>query len=220
MVRRKNLGFLVCALVLVIASTTWAGIPDPTESYATNRNFPVECSILVVPDGSGTPINSCYWDPAVGPAGPHCDATIDLWVLDAFGDPIYLYPFSDMWLESDTHVWYNGDVTSMVHCVGGTVADQSTDLQGHTLFSGALFAGCCGEDIKVLVNGWVVQILPDKRVNSPDMSCDLVVNLTDVILFATSYYGVYEYCADFYWDLTLNLSDIVVMAQAQGAACP
>jgi hypothetical protein len=41
-----------------------------------------------------------------------------------------------------------------------------------------------------------------------------------VVLFAGAYYGAYDYCADFYWDGILNLSDIVVLAQNMGQTCP
>ena len=77
--------------------------------------------------------------------GPNVDATIELWVLDAFGDPIYLYPFSDMWLETESK--------GMVLCPGGSVADQSTDINGYTTFSSAMYAGCCGSGMLVIING-------------------------------------------------------------------
>ena len=208
MVRRKLMGLLVGVLVLSFASASWAGIPDPTESYATTMAGS-QVSVLNSPNGAGSPINACY---GLG-TGPTIDATIELWVRDAFGDPIYLYPFSDMWLETE--------VKGMVLCPGGSVADQSTDINGYTTFSGSMFAGCCGSGMLVLINGAALnQAALNMLVNSPDMNCDLTVNLTDVILFAGAYYGAYDYCADFYWDGNLNLSDIVVLAQNQGAACP
>ena len=44
--------------------------------------------------------------------------------------------------------------------------------------------------------------------------------LTDVVLFAPVYYGAYDYCADFYWDGVVNLSDLVILAQHMNHACP
>jgi hypothetical protein len=204
------MGLVACALV-VAASAAWAGIPDPDQSYATSMAGP-QVSVLVSPGGTGSPLNACY---GFG-IGPIVNATIELWVRDAFGSPIYLYPFSDMWLETTTAL-----KAGMVICTGGSVADQSTNIAGYTTFSGALFAGCCGQFMIVKINGVALnQPGFNYLVNSPDMNCDLVVNLTDVVLFAGAYYGAYDYCADFYWDGVLNLSDIVVLAQNQGSVCP
>jgi hypothetical protein len=171
-----------------------------------------QVSVLVVPNGSGSPLNECY---GFG-TGPIVNATIEVWLRDAGGDSIYLFPFSDMWLETA-----NALKVGMVLCPGGSTADQSTDIHGYTTFSQELFAGCCGSGMMVVVNGTPLSQAPfDMLVNSPDMNCDLVVNLTDVTLFAQTYYGAYDYCADFYWDELLNLSDIVLLAQANGSACP
>jgi hypothetical protein len=205
------MGLLAGVLVVGLASAAWAGIPDVVQSYATTDAVD-QVSILVSPGGTGSPINSCY---GFG-LGPVVDATIEVWVLDAFGDPIYLYPFSDIWLETDIAL-----KAGMVICPGGSVADQSTDIAGYTTFTDAMFAGCCGSGILVYVNGVALsQPALNMLVNSPDMNCDLNVNLTDVVLFATAYYGAYDYCADFYWDGVLNLSDIVVLAQNVGQSCP
>jgi hypothetical protein len=202
------MGLLIGGLIVGLATAAWAGIPDPNESYATTVAG-VQVSILNSPGGTGSPINSCY---GFG-VGPTVDATIEVWVRDAFGDPIYLYPFSDIWLETASK--------AMVLCPGGSVADQSTDINGYTTFSGAMFAGCCGSGMIVMINGTALaQPALNMLVNSPDMNCDLTVNLTDVVLFAGAYYGAYDYCADFYWDGILNLSDIVVLAQNVGQACP
>jgi hypothetical protein len=251
MVRRKTLAVLLGGLIVCLAVTSWAGVPNTEFTYATGNEpdekqltgvqrtqgaggqYPPvgtdpEGSICNVPDGSGTPIDECYCGWAQW--GAFCDATMQLYVRDDANQPIFLYPFSDMWLESLTHVWTDGvSITSMVHCTGGTVADQSTDEQGNTQFSNAMFAGCCGEDVDIRVNGWTVQTLPYVWMNSPDMSCDTVVNLTDVVMFAGEYYAppnLKDYCANFFYDRdvgnnhVLNLSDIVVLAQAQAASCP
>ncbi len=52
------------------------------------------------------------------------------------------------------------------------------------------------------------------------MNCDLIVNLVDVVLFASIYFGSYSYCADFCWDGDMNLKDVVILAQHMGHACP
>jgi len=56
--------------------------------------------------------------------------------------------------------------------------------------------------------------------NSPDLNGDLVVNLSDIILFARIYWGEYSYAADFYWDGQVNLSDLAMMIGTRGRTCP
>jgi hypothetical protein len=208
MVRRQLWGICVLALVLG-ASSAWAGIPDPTNSYATTM-AQQDVSVLVSPSGIGSQLSACF----AYQQGPVADATIELWVRDAVGDPIYLFPSSDMWLETASK--------GMVLCPGGSTADQSTDINGYTTFSHAIFAGCCGSGIVVTVNGQALSQAPFSNiyVNSPDMNCNLVVNLSDVVVWATVFFGTYDYCADFYWDGLLNLSDIVILAQSIAATCP
>jgi hypothetical protein len=56
--------------------------------------------------------------------------------------------------------------------------------------------------------------------NSPDINGDLLVNLTDVVLFSQDMAGPYNYRSDFNFDNTVNLSDHVILVQAMGATCP
>jgi hypothetical protein len=53
-------------------------------------------------------------------------------------------------------------------------------------------------------------------VNSPDLNGDLVVNLSDVPLFAVDYFVEYNYRSDFFWDGQINLSDLGYLARAMG----
>lgn len=55
--------------------------------------------------------------------------------------------------------------------------------------------------------------------NSPDIDGDLQVNLGDVTLFAHDFNDGYNYRSDFDWDGHLNLGDLVVLAQGNGASC-
>ena len=57
------------------------------------------------------------------------------------------------------------------------------------------------------------------RFNSADISGDGTVNLTDIALFATDFYGQYHYRSDFYWDGNLNLSDLGLLASSMGVEC-
>ncbi len=53
--------------------------------------------------------------------------------------------------------------------------------------------------------------------NSPDLNGDLLVNLSDVVLFARDFSGPYNYRSDLYWDGEVNLDDLVYFARAMDA---
>jgi hypothetical protein len=215
MIRKKLVSLGIGLLVVGLASMAWANIPDMTMSYATS-NSGAQVSCLVCPQGDGTPLTACY----VYGGGPVGNATLNLYLLDANGDPVFPYPCEDMWFE-----FVDGSVTLCPGdyvCGTGSISDQDTDATGHTMWVQALPAGGCGEKVKIYVSGMALAQAPLAiyKFNSPDENADLVVNLTDVVLFAGDYYGPYDYCSDFYWDGILNLSDIVVLAQHMGHACP
>ena len=208
MVRRKIMGLLVCSLVVSLTTVAWAGIPDLDLSLATYVSEGTQVSVYSLPSGAGDPLSNVYVN-----GGSKVDATVTLTLVDSTPTPIFNYPFEDMWIESNT--------PAIVICPGGSTADANTDANGQTTFSGALFAGKFGDGLVVVINGDALSQAPlNFKFNSPDINGDLVVNLTDVVLFAGVYYGVYEYLADFYWDDVINLSDIVLLAQGQGSACP
>ena len=202
------MGLLVCSLVVSLATVAWAGIPDLMLSSATYVALGTQVSVYSLPSAAGDALNDVY---VLG--GSKTDATVTLTLVDSTPTPIFNYPFEDMWLESDD--------PAFVFCPGGTSADANTDANGQTTFSGALFAGSSGAGLIVVINGDPLEQGPlDFLFNSPDMNGDLLVNLTDVVLFAGVYYGEYDYSADYYWDGNINLSDIVLLAQGQGATCP
>jgi len=209
MVRRKLMGLLVCG-TLLIASAAGAGIPDQDCSNAVTAATE-QVSVYSCPLGDGLPLNGCM----AYPGETDVNATITANLCDINGDPVFLYPASDVWLESN-----DLSKAGFTYCAGGTNADADSDINGDTTFSGTLFAGYSGEGAKVLVNGTVINAPLDIKFNSPDINGDLLVNLTDVILFATDYYGVYNYRSDFYWDGNLNLSDIVILAVHNTHDCP
>ena len=201
------MGLLVCGLVLGLATSAWAGVPDPGESSAVTAAGS-QVSVMVVPDGNGFTLDACMAFPGV----TDVDATITVTVRDINGDPLFLFPASDIWLDSNSK--------ALALCPGGTNADGDTDINGETEFTNALFAGCQGSGAIVVINGQAINAPIDMLFNSPDINCDKQVNLTDVVLFANNYYGTYDYRSDFYWDGVLNLSDIVLLAQNMQAVCP
>lgn len=206
---RKILAVLtVCSLGL--ASASYALIPDIDLSTATTQATET-VSVFSIPDGSGNPLSSVFIF-----GGNQVDGTVTVTLVDDAATPIFNFPLEDLWLESNT--------PAIVLCAGGSVADDPTDVNGQATFSGALQAGGWGEGLVVWVGGVVnaplAQVPLDYKFNSPDMNLDLIVNLTDIVLFAQDYFGGYNYRADYYYDGVINLSDIVLLAQGNGATCP
>jgi hypothetical protein len=76
--------------------------------------------------------------------------------------------------------------------------------------------------LAIMVLGWILgtEALTEFRINSPDLTGDQVVNLSDLVVFAGTYMNGYDYACDFRWDGVLNLSDVVFLAQAMGTECP
>jgi hypothetical protein len=164
--------------------------------------------VFSIPNGNGDPLNNVFIF-----GGGRTDATVTLTLVDDASTPIFNYPFTDLWIESNT--------PDIVLCPDGSLADGNTDINGQTTFTGSLQAGGWGEGLVVIVDGDPLSQTPlNYLFNSPDLNLDLVVNLTDIVLFAQVYFDVYEYQADFYWDGVINLSDIVLLAQGSGSACP
>ncbi len=56
--------------------------------------------------------------------------------------------------------------------------------------------------------------------NSPDMNGDGSVNLADMGMFSTDFYGEYHFRSDFFRDGAINLSDVGQLATSFGANCP
>lgn len=144
MLRRNFSGLMVCIMCLGAASLSLAGQPDHSMSFYATASGTAEVSVFCAPDGGGKALTEAKLE-----AGGEVDATITLTVNDATGAPIFLYPFEDMWLETSAG--------GMVPCNGGTTADFSTDINGETTFSAALYAGgysdrTGGETCIVMVN--------------------------------------------------------------------
>lgn len=210
MVRRKLVGLLVCSLVGV-ASLSTAGIPDLTLSTATTAAG-VQVSVYTLPNGNGRGLNEARATTGV------VDATITLTLLDGNGDPIYLYPREDLWLETT--------LGGLKLCPGGSYARFNTDINGTTTWSLPVAGGgysnrTGGELTVVMINGAPLSASTMNILfNSPDITGDLQVNLTDIVQFKNALSGGYQYYADFAFDNALNLSDIVLMAQGLGTVCP
>jgi len=200
--------FLLGALVLSVASLAWADVPDLNNSTATIDPTAANASIFVLPNGAGT-----GFDEAFGAGGAEVDATITLMLVDTQGDPIFGYPFEDLWLETSGF--------SLAYCEGGSAADGSTDINGEATWSNPLAAGgnTLGETTQVYVAGApLAGAGVPLTFNSADMNGDLLVNLSDIASF-TPMLNSYSYSGDFNNDGVINLSDIARFTQGYGTGC-
>ena len=217
MTLKKSLGWLACTLIVAAtfggtASAVTTDIPDlDLSSYVTAATEPV--SVFTVPDGQGN-----GFDEAFAYGGVTMDATITLTLLDAMGVPIANYPAEDIWLATT-----QGGLAS---CPGGSIADADTDANGATQWQEPLLAGGYTDPVSelalVFVSGSALTQQPlDIYFNSPDLSGDGFVNLTDIAMITQAIFGAYSYGADFYWDGVINLSDVAYMTTLGiGAECP
>lgn len=168
-------------------------------------------SMFTVPwPGLGSRFDNCY-----GPGGTHVDATITLRIA-INGEPIVGYPAEDIWLMHPT-----GD---FIACNGASIADQATDETGTTYWRedmpGGGWADHSGPGLQLMIAGVMMDHDPlPIAVNSSDINGDLSVNLLDLQEFTQDFYGPYVYRSDFFWDGTLNLIDLSLLAQSYGAAC-
>lgn len=170
-------------------------------------------SLPLRPDGNGRPFTSAYmW------YGIEVDATITVYCVDFNMDPIPDYPAEEIWLE-----WYGGEV---VFCLGANLADGPTDANGMTTFTGSPQAGGAGDTegghgLQIVMSGAPLWQLPfDISANSPDLTGDLLVNISDAAVFTQVYFGAYDYRADFYWDGIINIADLAIFVMALGSECP
>jgi hypothetical protein len=210
---RRTMTILILATAWALLSCPVAGLADPTGipdvslSTATVPG-PGPFSVYMRPDGGGHPLSSAY---LMG--GQEADATITLHLVDISGAPIYLYPFEDLWLECDAG--------SLALCLGGSTADDDTDINGETTFSHPIYGGGQGQGVVVLVSGMPLAQPPlPISLNSPDITGDLVVNITDMVLFGADWLGSYRYRSDLFYDGVIDISDIALFAQGMGASCP
>jgi hypothetical protein len=206
---------LLGIMVVGMASLAWAGVPDLNLSSAEIMAGSDGASVYSLPNGNGSGLDEAFLA-----GGAVVDATITVQLIDTNTDPIFLYPFEDLWMETS--------LANLSFCSGGTVADASTDVNGETTFSNPIAGGSytdpTTERMLVMVAGApIAGGGVDVQFNSPDISGDLVVNLTDIVAFTQLLGGDTSshplFAGDFNNDGTINLSDIVRFTPGIGANC-
>lgn len=199
---KRLLGLAVAgSMVLGLAATANAGIPDLTNSTASGPGSTVQ--ILITPAGLGTNLGAA-------------SATVTVTVEDGNGDPIAGYPFQDMVLDDN-------QTNELNICPGGSTADGNTNASGVATFSGNIAGGGYTEaGLQVFLGGSpLTQAALDFKVNSPDINGDRTVNVSDVGAFAGDFgSGSYVFRSDFVADGVLNISDVGRFATAVQEVCP
>ena len=182
-------------------AVAWTELPAGTEG-----------SLCSCPCGDAYPFSQMRDSSSDSVAG-----IVHLQVLDDLDMPIPYMPREDIWLESSAG--------NLVHSLGGTLANVPTDADGYTMWADPLFAGGYSRDSEYLVfvvNGQPADTAPilPIRFNSPDITGDLVVNLSDLTLFASDYHFRDVYRSNFDWGDLIILGDLTIFAVHYTHSCP
>lgn len=215
MLRRNIVGLVICVAALGVSTLGVAGVPDLVNSNADLPAGLPQVSVFLTPDGTGNLMTEAR--AITTPPLDVVDATITVTLLDAGMNPVFAYPFEDMWLETT--------LGGLAACTNGTLANANTDINGVTTFVGPFYAGgysnkVAGELTQVIINGSPL-VNEDLNVlfNTPDLFADGVVDLSDVSQFS-GFYGGTGYAADYFYDGSVNLSDLVLFSSSVNVVCP
>jgi len=216
MLRRNIVGLVICVAALGVSTLGVAGVPDLVNSNADLPAGTPQVSVFLTPDGTGNLMTEAR--AITTPPLDVVDATITVTLLDAGMNPVFAYPFEDMWLETS--------LGGLVACTNGTLANFNTDINGVSTFVGPFYAGgysnkVAGELTQVIINGApLVGEDLDVLFNTPDLFADGQVELSDVSLFS-GFYGGTDYAADYFYDGSVNLSDLVLFSSSVNVSvCP
>ncbi len=215
--------FFALAVLLVAVPVFGQGTPVAANSTAVLNSPHPAVSIFVVPNGSGSPLMNCF-----GPGGVPTSATIVATFVDASGVMVPGVPQRDIRLEHlNSPMSWCSDAFYPPPPHAANCADGPSNLAGQATFSLAYHGG--GQQFQNC-RVWVLeatgsyqplpQVLP-VSMNSPDLSGDLAVNLSDIVLFTQDLQGGgAPYRSDFNWDGAINLTDIAMFAQTLATSCP
>jgi hypothetical protein len=211
------MGIFAVTLIVCGASFATAGIPDLEESTASAATGGT-LSLFCLPNGGGSVFADAYVKGGSGGATVNANATITLTLRDGGSFIIGDFSREDIWLQWTVE-------TTMIVCVGGTIADADTDpITGQTEWANGLRLGGYAEAlVQVRINGDALTSSAGiaLHVNSADVNYDGVVNLADVGNFSSDYSNpVVQYRSDFANDGVMNVADVGKMALGVGASCP
>ncbi len=202
-----------CAVALVLAATAGAdGGPSPIHSTVGFVDPGAAGALIyVVPSGTGPALSDArllvVCDPPSGTVVESVNASIVLTLRDYSSLLIWNYPAEDMWLQ--------GEGGNFDWCVGGTNADQNTNLDGQTFWVNPLRAGGCVESgVRIYIAGQPMAAVLNLIIASPDNNGDLAVTLIDLTAFAAAYNtpASYSTCHDYNYDCVVSLTDLTIFA--------
>lgn len=198
--RNRRLLSLATATIGVLAITglAFAGIPDVSKCTATSAGG----TLYICPQGDGESL-------------ANNGATVSVTVLDANSVAIVNFPFEDIWMQSAV-------ANEIRLCQGGLTADNNTNASGQTTIGGVPSGGGCTQGpMQVVLSGVALPASQNLniRMNSPDITGDLLTNLADVGPFSTALNGAYSFCADYFDDGGINLADVGIFSTHLGHQC-
>lgn len=156
------------------------------------------------------------------------DDYIEVYIRDPGGGGISGIPWTDYWMNACEAEY------ELCVCVQHFVADELTDSEGRTTFSGRIAAGGCilSGGIYVACQGKIildsetctVPVCVDVVIVGPDLNADCAVNLSDLSMFADAYNtqegdAAFNTCCDFNDDGECNLGDFAYLGQHYQHEC-
>ncbi len=155
------------------------------------------------------------------------DDYIEVYIRDYAGEGIAGIPWTDYWMNACEAEY------ELCVCVQHFVADELTDSEGRTTFSGRIAAGGCIPEGGIFISCQgrtimdqycLMPICLDVVIVSPDINADSVVNLSDLSIFGQAYNKSagetgYNTCCDFNDDEEINLSDFAFLGQHYQHQC-
>jgi hypothetical protein len=202
-------------LLVGAASFASAGVPDLGMSSSASVNGNDVAVVFNLPNGDGA-----FFYEAISAAFAPIDATITLTLIDGLGAPVANFPFEDCWLINDD----GGEFGGLHPCSGGATPDFNSDVNGVTTWANPLTAGGYTQGVTtVYISGAPLDAGNEMNIsfNSADINGDETVDLIDVVKFTQDFYsGTDPFRSDFLYDGLVDLLDVVVLAQSQGASCP
>lgn len=181
-----------------------SGIVDPCSSTATGAGG---CWIIC-PQGDGFRLD----DPTI-------NAIITVCVKDITGAPIAGIPAADFWLLGCS------DLVALCGGSGSINADAASDAEGCTTISGTIAGGGCDDGVQVVVQGtiiadpndWAIPLCLPYDVRSPDITGDLIVEITDFSLFGAGYPSppkpLVDPCLDLNCDGLIDIIDFAIFGK-------
>jgi hypothetical protein len=211
-------GKFVLLSILAAALICWQFLPMNTNSASSGIVDPCSSEAdFCAPGGTGCLMICPQGD---GPILSDGGNEICVTVRDVNGNPIAGILATDLWLTGCTNLVLCGGS-------GSSNADAATDAAGQTQFSGGMAAGGCDTGLYVVVQGVVIGCPPTCLaidVRSPDITADLIVDLSDFSLFAgdpgyPSPPDSYDPCMDYDCDGDIDLVDFSLFAQHWQHTC-